>query len=429
MCGLVAMVAKTGAGFSYKDKTLFSQMLYADALRGFDSTGAFCVNKYHNLSMIKSAQPASTFLTTKAYEDFLNKAYQQGKVLVGHNRAATKGEKTDENAHPFIEGNTCLVHNGTLHSHKHLKDVTVDSHAITHSIDERGFEETYQDMNGAFALIWYDAEKKRVNIVRNKERPLWILETDTVDYIASEPDMLIWLYERNFGDSNKYQTKYFTTECLYYYDMEDLKDGFQEEALPEKKASPGVVPAYTTTALTTTMRDLTTLTTKQPNGGHLGGYKYNDIVLFELTSYRSTGDTCSIIGTILDEAKTRCVLSVSVENEAEELELLALLEANLITAKVYGFSTKAGVSTILLTDGKVATTYSSCNGILFTEEEFYSEVCTCTDCGNFIDPEVQDGLFWVRHKKGKVKATKCVHCVSKDPHLKHMIGNVDVTLL
>lgn len=428
MCGLVAMVAKTISGFGYKDKIMFSQMLYADALRGFDSTGVFCVNKYNNLNMIKSAQPASTFIATKAYDDFLSKAYQSGKVLVGHNRAATKGAKTDENAHPFLEGDTCLVHNGTLHSHKHLKDVTVDSHAITHSIDARGFEKTYQDMDGAFALIWYDADKKRLNIVRNKERPLWIMETPLVDYIASEPDMLTWLYERNFGKSEEAPTKYFTTESLYYYDMDSLTDGFLEEELPEKKAKPVVVPATSTTALVQHTLGHIIQTTK-PTGGQLGGYKYNDVVNFEVESYKASGDNCTIIGKITDKENTRCVLHIPMVDEKDELLVMDLLEATLIKAKVSGVSWRAGVPTILVAEGSPAVFYTSCNGVIFSEEEFYADVCTCTECGAFIDPEIEDDLFWVRHKNGKVKATKCVKCVIKDPHLKHMIGDVDVALL
>ena len=429
MCGLVAMIAKTAGGFAAKDKVMFSQMLYADALRGFDSTGAFSVNKYNNLNMLKSAQPASSFVSTKAYEEFLSKAYLNGKVLVGHNRAATKGEKTDINAHPFIEGNTCLVHNGTLHSHKHLKDVTVDSHAITHSIDERGWAETYQDLYGAFALIWYDAEKKRLNIVRNNERPLWILETDQVDYIASEPDMLTWLYERNYGKSEKYPTKYFTTESLYYYDMEDLKEGFNEEALPEKKAKPAAVPAIMAAKTYTSYHTTTSTTIKKVGNGQIAGYNYDDKIIFALDSYKNSGVSLSIVGEAKDSNKTRVCSTIPMLTDEDEYFSLDLLDADILEGKVSGVSWKAGVPTVLLSGIKPAKLITSCNGVVFTEEEFYEDVCICSECGSFIDPDVEDELFWVRHKNGKTKASKCVKCVAKDPHLKKLIGEVDVALL
>ena len=41
MCGLVGMIAIQSQGFSYKDKEMFNQLLYADAVRGEDSTGVF----------------------------------------------------------------------------------------------------------------------------------------------------------------------------------------------------------------------------------------------------------------------------------------------------------------------------------------------------------------------------------------------------
>jgi predicted glutamine amidotransferase len=421
MCGLVAMISKTQLGFGQREKTMFSQMLYTNALRGFDSTGAFSINKYGNLDMIKSAQPASGFLITKTYDDFIDKAYTNGRVLVGHNRAATKGAKTDENAHPFIEGDTCLVHNGTLHSHKHLKDVTVDSHAITHSIDERGFEKTYQDLHGAFALIWYDAKEKRLNIVRNKERPLWVLTTEDVDFIASEPDMLTWLYERNYGGSHKVQTTFFDTENQYYYDMDNLKTGLYKVELPEKKHLPVLVPAKQTKILDT-VGTKTGQTTKK-GYGPLSGYNYNDEVTFKIINYSiNMSGTYVIQGEILDKDKTKCT---AVDSSITHEDMEEMISSEYCKGTVYGASWKQGICTVVLQNPEIIEIYTSCNGETFTEDEFYEEVVSCTECGDFLNPVEQDGLFWVRRKSGKVKATKCMHCVAKDPHLQKLIGEID----
>jgi len=116
MCGLVAMISKSSSGFAYKAGDTFGQMLYANALRGMDSTGVFGVNKYGNLKVHKAATKASKFMETKTYEEFDNDIFHSYRIVVGHNRASTRGATTDENAHPFLEGSTCLVHNGTLHS-------------------------------------------------------------------------------------------------------------------------------------------------------------------------------------------------------------------------------------------------------------------------------------------------------------------------
>ena len=134
MCGIVGIISKQTNGFRHKDTDLFKQMLYADALRGFDSTGIFGVNKYGNLKMIKAAKDASEFIKTKAFGDFKTDMLMKYRIVVGHNRAATKGATTDDNAHPFIEKNICLIHNGTIHGHKELANTEVDSHAICHAI-------------------------------------------------------------------------------------------------------------------------------------------------------------------------------------------------------------------------------------------------------------------------------------------------------
>lgn len=198
MCGIVGMVSKNQTGFTKQDQDIFRTLLYVDAVRGEDSTGIFGVNKYGNLEFLKSATDPTTFLKTKSYKDFDDKIYSKFKMVVGHNRKATFGTIKDENAHPFVEGNVALVHNGTLFNHKNsLKDVEVDSHAICHSIAEHGYKETFKKINGAFAISWYDAESKTLSLVRNKERPLSIFETPTTWYFASENLMLYWVLLRH----------------------------------------------------------------------------------------------------------------------------------------------------------------------------------------------------------------------------------------
>ena len=124
MCGLVGMISRKANGFLYKDKAIFEQLLFNNTVRGVDSTGIFGVNKYGNLIAHKTAQAAPTALRTSTFNEFIGKIFSDFRIVVGHNRASTRGATTDENAHPFIEDNICLVHNGTLHSHKQLADVS-----------------------------------------------------------------------------------------------------------------------------------------------------------------------------------------------------------------------------------------------------------------------------------------------------------------
>ena len=69
MCGLVALIAKRQAGFFSPDQDIFKQMLYADAVRGWDATGVFGVTKGGNIDVKKQAVAAvcaAVVLSTKS---------------------------------------------------------------------------------------------------------------------------------------------------------------------------------------------------------------------------------------------------------------------------------------------------------------------------------------------------------------------------
>ena len=199
MCGIVGMVATFENGFTFKHKDVFSNLLWLDTLRGDDSTGIFGVNKYGNVKYAKDIKNGPQSLETTECKDILSDIYLNGRCIVGHNRKATRGFITDENAHPFVEGDKILVHNGTLANHKELTEnkVEVDSHAILHSIVERGYQKTFEEIQGAFALAWYDTKEKKLHLARNSERPLWIANTPGAWIFASEKEMLEFVLERN----------------------------------------------------------------------------------------------------------------------------------------------------------------------------------------------------------------------------------------
>lgn len=217
MCGLVGVISKSPSGLFKTHADLFKQLLWADQLRGTDGTGLFYNQKDEKTFMLKSPTPASGLFAHKKFEDCIDKAVKDGNFLIGHNRAATKGKKVWEDTHPFIEKHICLVHNGTLHTHKNLADTSVDSHAIAKYMAEHGTEETIPKIDGAFALIWADMEKRTLNLCRNYQRPLFLIDADTVWIVCSEAELGEWIATRNnFKVISKTS---LLPGKLYYFDM------------------------------------------------------------------------------------------------------------------------------------------------------------------------------------------------------------------
>lgn len=240
MCGIVL----AGGNLVTRDVELFGRLLYADIVRGEHSTGVFAGFRPYGhdpiLKLRKAAVPADMFLRrkdlwgevrehavpSKTVANSFTTAYP--KFMVGHNRYATQGAINDTNAHPFNHGHITLVHNGTLTDQSLLPDhkrFAVDSENVAWSIAKIGIDETIQKLNGAFTLVWHNAEDSTVNIIRNEERPFHLVETTGGDWFgASEEDMLMWLVNRKkFGPTVK---RHFECEVGVQY-VFDVSEGFK----------------------------------------------------------------------------------------------------------------------------------------------------------------------------------------------------------
>jgi glucosamine 6-phosphate synthetase-like amidotransferase/phosphosugar isomerase protein len=201
MCGLVGVISSYSNGFNHSEVGLFTDLLFLDTIRGFDSTGVFGVENTGNVYIHKEASNGLTFLQTKEFKEFKTNLYRDGKFAAGHNRAATRGAVVDENAHPFwVDDKIILMQNGTYKgSHTHLKDTVVDTEAVAHVIAEgTSITESLQKVNASYALVWYNADTGELNLIRNSERPLYLAEFSTSGIAwASEECFLDFAFKRN----------------------------------------------------------------------------------------------------------------------------------------------------------------------------------------------------------------------------------------
>lgn len=187
---------------------IFRELLYGTQLRGVDSTGLACVFNTpsdkkvpYSFDLYKKPLTASDFLQM----DWVHKAIESSSsmtALIGHTRAATVGNITGKNAHPFHSGRIILTHNGTLWGSGGLKEYdttqSTDSANIARHMNEYGEKETLKGLTGAFSLVWFNLEKGTLNFARNGERPMFLaIEDKQRVYWASELEQLAWILRRN----------------------------------------------------------------------------------------------------------------------------------------------------------------------------------------------------------------------------------------
>lgn len=167
----------------------FEDLLNLDISRGVDSVGvAFIKADTLKTHLVKSIALPYEMMRSKEYID--NMA-TKNIGFIGHNRAATKGNVTTKNAHPFKVGSITLVHNGTLHNQTHLpdhKDFETDSENIAHAINKLGIEEAWKLVHGPATIVYWDETEATLNFISNNERPFhW--------GIANNGKTIIWSSE------------------------------------------------------------------------------------------------------------------------------------------------------------------------------------------------------------------------------------------
>src|SRR3990167_9577942 len=247
MCGIIGALSKHGTFSSYM-QNLFTNMLRMDSIRGADSTGVFGVSAHGKVDFVKGNTDGYIFSRSKEYKKFYDRITDY-KIIIGHNRKATSGTITANNAHPFHEKHIILVHNGTIANGKELATTEVDSHAIAHALADHDAVTALGKLDGAYALVWYEQSDKTLNLARNKERPLSLLNYLGAWVISSEVGLPLWLQSRedrrvDTTDKDKGIIQ-IPTDKILCFKLENLDKGYFEIPYEEyKRWSYPVVTPY-----------------------------------------------------------------------------------------------------------------------------------------------------------------------------------------
>ena len=208
MCGLVGIF---GSNMGPKDHEAFALLHLLDVTRGDDGCGVYLHNaKTDGGTLLKTGNSFPFFEDeNQTYFTKRGNFKDPGKydLLMGHNRKATKGSVSEPNSHPFEFSTLVGAHNGGLEKQytkvlPNTDKFEVDSQALYWTMNEvsngthekfKTHGDIFKELDGAFALTWWDKQTNTFHIYRNHQRPFtYCFSADyTKMYYASEEWMLM----------------------------------------------------------------------------------------------------------------------------------------------------------------------------------------------------------------------------------------------
>jgi asparagine synthetase B (glutamine-hydrolysing) len=219
-------------------------MLYVNVYRGDDSTGVAAIMDDGSDAIVKGLGPPWEVIDKKEYRQNVMGRRKDVVCLIGHNRAATRGNVTLTNAHPFKHGNIVLVHNGTLFKDTALeldKRFHTDSEKICYAIDQKGIEWVWNRLDGGTALVWWDIGANTLNMIRNDARPLCFAWTKKGLIFASEGFLIRALCARHsvaLIEVDKAEVRTPIANHVLSFSLDSLPDYYAQKLNPYTFSEP-----------------------------------------------------------------------------------------------------------------------------------------------------------------------------------------------
>lgn len=241
MCGLLGMM---GPGVQHTDLDMFKQLAFVSFLRGEHSSGIAQGRTDIFNKSVRNNYVVDKLAVTMPYFIWFHTKHKEGNkrlfnsvhdnFFMAHTRAATKGNITNDNAHPFEFDNIIGMHNGTLVDKKYQHPTKTDSELLLEDINERGVIPVLKELDpvSAYALVIFDKNTGRFTFTRNIQRKLYacFCRNRSVMYWASEDSMLEFIFKRNDESMLLPQDKesslvYFKPHHVYTTCPSDIKAG------------------------------------------------------------------------------------------------------------------------------------------------------------------------------------------------------------
>lgn len=197
MCGIIGYIGKRPA------LPLIIEGLRKESYRGYDSSGVVIFDG-SNMNCVKSVGKLEKL------EEKLQSHSISGNIGLGHNRWATHGGVTEENAHPHTDckNNIFVVHNGIIENYQILRDKLkakghkfvseTDTEVLPHLIEhffkgnlEEAVSKALMHVKGAYGIAVIAKEDPDKIVAARLSSPLVVSINTTGGFVASDPSAIL----------------------------------------------------------------------------------------------------------------------------------------------------------------------------------------------------------------------------------------------